>query len=219
MLFELRKRLKNHLIIGLVLFGGKFDDVMRPLLHELRDLEKGIVMTIGEENVWVVAGIGLVTADLPQDNNLADVKQQGASCGCRMCMASQDHLTDNTYDTINNARFHHITKQLFEQLQTLVNQNASQTTINTFRVQNGLCSKLGILSSLSHDHHLQMPQDAYYAFRGKVQRLIDLTLSILNDVGKETFLKHWRNCEKPAHWYRLANPIAHHNSFMFSDAL
>ena len=64
-----------------------------------------------------------------------------------------------------------------------------------------------------------MPQDAYHAFRGKVQRLIDSTLSMLNDVSKETFLKHWRNCKKPAHWYQLANSIVHYNSFMFSDAL
>jgi hypothetical protein len=217
--FELRKRLKNHLIIGLVPFGGKFDDVMRPLLYELRDLERGVIMKIGEEDVWVVAGVGLVTADLPQGNHLADIKQQGASHGCRMCMAPQDRLTDNTYDTINNGRFHHITEQLFERLQTLTNQNALQTTINTFRVQYGLCSKQGILSSLSRDRHLQTPQDAYHAFGGKVQRLIDSTLSMLNDGGKETFLKYWRNCEKPAHWYRLANPIAHRNSFMFSDAL
>jgi len=189
--FELRKRLKNHLIIGLVPFGGKFDDVMRPLLHELRDLEKGVVMTIGEENVWVVAGIGLVTADLPQGNSLADIKQQGASHGCRMCMAPRNQLTDNTYDTINNARFHHITEQLFEQLQTLINQNASQTIINTFQVEYGLCSKLGILSSLSCDRHLQTPQDAYYAFGDKVQKLIDSTLSLFNNSGKEIFLKYW----------------------------
>jgi len=134
-------------------------------------------------------------------------------------MAPQNRLTDNTYDTIDNARFHHITEQLFEQLQRLINQNASQTEINTFRVQYGLCSKPGILSSLSRDRHLQTPQDAYHAFGGKVQRLIDSTLNMLNDNGKEAFLKYWRNCEKPAHWYRLANPIAHRNSFMFSDAL
>ena len=72
--FELRKRLKNHFVIGLVPFGGKFDDVMCPLLQELQELERGVIMTIGEENIWVVAGVGLVTADLPQGNNLADIK-------------------------------------------------------------------------------------------------------------------------------------------------
>ena len=63
------------------------------------------VITIGEENVWVVTGVGLVTADLPQGNHLADIKQQGASRGCRMCMTPQNHLTDNTYDTIDNAQY------------------------------------------------------------------------------------------------------------------
>ena len=59
-------------------------------------------MKIGEKDIWVVARVGLVTADLPQGNSLADIKQQGASHGCRMCMAPQNRLTDNTYDTIDN---------------------------------------------------------------------------------------------------------------------
>ena len=86
--FELWKQLKNYLIIKLVPFSGKFDDVMRSLLYKLRDLKKGIVMTIEEKNIWVVAGISLVTADLSQGNNLADIKQQGVSYSCKMCMAS-----------------------------------------------------------------------------------------------------------------------------------
>ena len=138
-----------------------------------------------------MAGIGFVTTDLPQGNSLADIKQQGASHGCRMCMAPRNRLTDDTYDTINNAQFHHITEQLFEQLQTLINQNALQTVIDTFRVEYGFCSKPGILSSLSHDCHLQMLQDAYHTFGGKVQKLINSILSLFNDASKETFLKYW----------------------------
>ena len=114
-------------------------------------------------------------------------------------MVPHERLNDETYDTIKNARFHHITQQLFEQLQTLVNQNASEAAISTFQVQYGLCLRPGTFSNLSRDRHLQTPQDAYHAFGGKVQRLIDSTLNMLNDNGKETFLKYWRNCEKPSY--------------------
>ncbi|CAG8491450.1 306_t:CDS:2, partial [Racocetra fulgida] len=63
---ELRQQLKNHFIVGFVPFGGHFDDAMRPLLQELHQLEKGVVMSMNSESVWVIASIRLVTADLPQ---------------------------------------------------------------------------------------------------------------------------------------------------------
>jgi len=36
-------------------------------------------MKVNGEDVWVIASIGLVTADMPQGNDLSDVKKQGAS--------------------------------------------------------------------------------------------------------------------------------------------
>ena len=105
--FNLRKQLKNHFIVGFIPFGGHFDDVMRPLLQELHQLEKGVAMDMDNETVWVIASIGLVTADMPQGNDLCDVKKQGALYGCRNCLVPKDRLTDNTFDRIRGARFHH----------------------------------------------------------------------------------------------------------------
>ena len=88
--FNLRKQLKNHFIVGFIPFGGHFDDVMRPLLQELHQLEKGVAMDMDNETVWVIASIGLVTADMPQGNDLCDVKKQGALYGCRNCLVLKD---------------------------------------------------------------------------------------------------------------------------------
>ena len=94
---------------------------MQPLLQELHQLEKGVTMEMNNEMVWVIASIGLVTADMPQGNDLSDVKKQGALYGCRNCLSPKDHLTDNTFDRIWFLCFDHITKEHFIGLQRLRN--------------------------------------------------------------------------------------------------
>ena len=130
--FNLRKQLKNHFIIRFTPFGGHFDDMMCPLVQELHQLEKGVMMHIKEETVWVIASIGLVTADMPQGNDLCDVKKQGALYGYRNCLVPKDQLTDNTFDRIHFSHFNHITNEHFIQLQTLINQYTTKAEINNF---------------------------------------------------------------------------------------
>ena len=82
--------MKNHFIVGFIQFGGHFDDVMRPLLQELHQLEKGVTMDMDNEIVWIITSIGLVTAVMPQGNDLCDVKKQDALYECRNCLAPKD---------------------------------------------------------------------------------------------------------------------------------
>jgi len=82
--------LKNHFIVEFILFRDHFDDVMHPLVQELHQLKKGITMKMNDETVWIIASIGLVTVDMPQGNNLCDVKKQGTLYECRNCLAPKD---------------------------------------------------------------------------------------------------------------------------------
>ncbi|CAG8791311.1 26404_t:CDS:1, partial [Racocetra persica] len=43
-----------------------FDNAIYPLLQELHQLKKGVMMNMNRESVWVVVLIRLVTADLSQ---------------------------------------------------------------------------------------------------------------------------------------------------------
>ena len=135
---------------------------------------------------------------MPQGNDLSDVKKQGASYGCRNCLVPKDQLTDNAFNGRRFARFHHITKERFIELQGLINENVTQIEIKDFTRRHGLRSKPGVLSSLSRDRHLQTPQDAYHAVAGKIQRLLECTLYLLNDNGKKQLLEYWRCFEKPS---------------------
>ena len=128
-------------------------------------------------------------------------------------------MTDNAFDRRRFAHFHHITKERFIELQGLINENAPNIENNNFTRRHGLQSKPGVLSSLLRDRHLQTPQDAYHAVAGKIQRLLECTLNLLNDSGKKQLLEYWRCFEKPSIWHRLPNPVTHIKSFMFADML
>jgi hypothetical protein len=93
-----RKLLKNHFVLGFVPFGDDFNEFIKPFISEMKELEKGKVMNIQGQDVWVIASIGVVTADLPQGNDLAGVLQQNAIKGCRTCTISKDSFTDFTQD-------------------------------------------------------------------------------------------------------------------------
>ena len=53
-----------------------------------------VSITMGEE-VWVIAGLGSVTGDLPQGNVHASVKSHSSQFSCKSCMRGLQitHLT------------------------------------------------------------------------------------------------------------------------------
>jgi len=50
------------------------------------------------EEVFIRGGLGVVTADLPQGNDLCGVKRHGAHHECRSWEAKTEELTDYNYD-------------------------------------------------------------------------------------------------------------------------
>jgi len=68
-----RKLLKNHFVLGFVPFGGNFNEFMLPFISEMKEFEQGKLMKVNDQDAWVIAGLGVVTADLPQGNDMAGV--------------------------------------------------------------------------------------------------------------------------------------------------
>ncbi|CAG8854357.1 11648_t:CDS:1, partial [Gigaspora margarita] len=98
---SLRQQLRNHFVFGFVPFGGSFNEFIRPFIMEIKFLESGQLMNIQDQEYWVIASLGVVTADLPQENDLADVKRHSANKGCRTCQVSKEHFTNNDLDFKN----------------------------------------------------------------------------------------------------------------------
>ncbi|PKB93251.1 hypothetical protein RhiirA5_387333, partial [Rhizophagus irregularis] len=106
---ELRKKLRNHFLIGFVPFGGEFEDTIEEFISDMKELQNGIPMMIKDEQVWISAGFGMGTADLPQGNDMAGIKRHNAEYGCRTCKVSQSQLSDADFDIFQNGRYHHLT--------------------------------------------------------------------------------------------------------------
>ncbi|GET04802.1 hypothetical protein GLOIN_2v1790377 [Rhizophagus clarus] len=147
-----RKLLKNHFVLGFIPFGGNFNEFMLPFISEMKEFEQGKLMEVNGQDAWVIAGLGVVTADLPQGNDMCGVLRHNANKGCRTCTASRESLTNFSKDVPATSRYHHITDDQFKEI-----FNEPATT------------------RLLRERHLQTPQDVYHATARKIGRLLKLT--------------------------------------------
>jgi hypothetical protein len=210
-----RKSIKNHFVLGFVPFGGDFNEFISPFISEMKELEKGKIMKVQGQDAWIIASLGVVTADLPQGNDMVGVLRHNANRGCRTCTISKDFLTNNTQNIPKLSRYHHITDNEFNEI---LNEN-NKLIKEQLGTKYGLRSQCSILDQLKRERHLQTPQDIYHATAGKIRRLLKLTCKLFSQEGEKDFINNWKFFEKPKNWSRLPNPISHHDSFMMSDYL
>ncbi|GET50609.1 hypothetical protein GLOIN_2v1790377 [Rhizophagus irregularis DAOM 181602=DAOM 197198] len=210
-----RKLLKNHFVLGFVPFGGNFNEFMLPFISEMKEFEQGKLMEVNGQDAWVIAGLGVVTADLPQGNDMCGVLRHNANKGCRTCTASRESLTNFSQDVPATSRYHHITDDQFKE----IFDEPATTRQRRLCTEFGLRTRPSILDRLLRERHLQTPQDVYHATAGKIGRLLKLTCELFSQKGEDEFIKAWKNLEKPKKWSRLPNPISHNASFMMSDYL
>ncbi|CAB4412070.1 unnamed protein product [Rhizophagus irregularis] len=181
----------------------------------IQHLERGFLMTIDNQQVWISGGLGITTADLPQGNDLAGTLRHNATHGCRTCKASRDDLTDISFDISKHGRYHHLTDIEFENIQCLPNRSQ----------KHALASSLGLrlipnpLDQLIRDHHISTPQDIFHCFAGKANRLLIATFGLLTNSGEDTFTRIWKFFEVPSCWSRRQNPITQLASYFMSDIL
>jgi len=210
-----RKLIKNHFVLGFVPYGGKFDEFILPFIFEMKKFEQGKIIKVQGQDAWVTAGLGVVTSDLPQGNDMAGVKRHNANKGCRTCSVSYESLTNCGQDVPKISRYHHITDEQFKEI---LQENVFSAKIR-ISAKYGLRLQPSILDKLKRERHLQNPQDIYHATAGKIGRLLGLTCKLFSREGENDFIKTWKDFEKPKKWSRLPNPISHHASFMMSDYL
>jgi hypothetical protein len=213
--FGIRKRLRNHFVLGFVPFGGNFNEFIRPFISDMRRLERGTLMNVQGRDCRIVASIGSVMADLPQGNDLVGVKRHNAIRGCRTCLVTKEKATDDNLDIPSISRYHHITNAQFEAIFAASTLKQRGDIARKY----GLHTSLPILDLLQRERHLQSPQDIYHIIAGKILKLFKLTIAILSSDGEQKFIKIWKSFEYPHQWSMLPNPISHIDSFMMSDAL
>lgn len=215
MLFDIRKHLRNHFVLGFVPFGGSFNEFIRPFISDMKRLEQGVLMNIQGRDCWIIASLGSVTADLPQGNDLVSVKRHGAIRGCRTCLVTKENATNDNLDIPSISRYHHITNDQFQAIFAA----STITQQSVIAKKYGLQTTLPILDQLQRERHLQSPQDIYHIMAGKILKLLRLMIDLLSLDGEKQFISTWKSFEYPNQWSMLPNPISHIESFMMSDCL
>ena len=166
--------------------------------------------------MWVTAGFGMATADLPQGNDLAGIKRHNAEYGCHACKVSQNQLSDMDFDIFQNGRYHYLTSQIFDAIQVARNNTVKKNIAQQHR----LCLVPNILDDLSRNRHLQTPHDPFHCLAGLARRLFDhLFNRELEKSGLNALHDTWRTFEMPRNWKRLQSPINHFESYWMSDSL
>ncbi|RGB43820.1 hypothetical protein C1646_661202 [Rhizophagus diaphanus] len=78
------------------------DDVLKPLISDIKELENGFEMDLDDKHIWIMGGLGDITSDLPEGNEQAGVKNHNANYGCRNCTIHRNELHDMSFDILAN---------------------------------------------------------------------------------------------------------------------
>ncbi|UZO25829.1 uncharacterized protein OCT59_018087 [Rhizophagus irregularis] len=113
---------------------------------EMKELEKGKVMTVQGQDAWIIAGLGVVTADLPQGNDMTGVLRHNANKGCRTCKTTKESLSAHNQNIVTTLRYHHITDEEILKI--------SYETIMSRRDQ--LCTEYGLRSLPREDNFIEI---------------------------------------------------------------
>ncbi len=211
----MRQKLKNHFLLGFIPFEANCEDVLNPLIEDIKELEKGFSIDVNNKRIWVTGGLGDITSDLPEGNEQAGIKNHNANYGCRMCTINHDELNDMSFDIIAEARYHHKTSLQFAELSNAQTRNERELLSQQY----GIRDKPSIFDNVIRDRHLQCPHDAFHCMGGLANQMLQATFAILMTKEEESFLTNWRCFEFPSTWSQQQNPITHFGSYFFSDYL
>ncbi|CAG8790575.1 36871_t:CDS:2, partial [Racocetra persica] len=101
---DLRKLLKNHFLLGFVLFGVSFIDFIKPILDNIHQLQSRKIINTLEGEIWLIGRLGCITANLSQGNNLADRHLQSSQDAYYTLAGKATHLLDITLKYLNTNR-------------------------------------------------------------------------------------------------------------------
>ena len=79
--------LRNLFPLHMIPPGADLQEALKHFVLSIRELEEGLIVNLGPVigEVFLVGGLGLVRADLPQGHDFAGNLRQSAHKGCRMC--------------------------------------------------------------------------------------------------------------------------------------
>jgi hypothetical protein len=82
---QTRNQLDNIHCLGMKPPNTNMNDCLAPIVEDLKKLQTGFLVTVAGHLVFVIGGLGIVKADMPQAQELAGCMSMSCGRPCRMC--------------------------------------------------------------------------------------------------------------------------------------
>jgi hypothetical protein len=214
--FQLRQSADNLHIWGLVPPDSNISDCLNEcMIEQIKKLQRGYECIMFGEKVWLVGGIGCWTCDLPQGNEIANVKSQSATFPCRMCLVDRPKLNCLHFDIETNARTY---KTHLKQIQQLRESTENKTKKNSIAKSLGIQYTTNTIEQLAFDMIEQTPFDALHMEKGGLTKdcIENLYTYILTEQAQDLLDARIRSMELPHGWSQFQS-IHHRKNWSFQD--
>jgi hypothetical protein len=184
--------------------GSDLREALKPFVLRLRQMEEGIVVDMGPVigKVFLVGGLGLVRADMPQGHDFAEGLRQGATYGCRQCELHKEEF-DRVLSPLELAFLHrtlHGTKEHRRRAQELAGD--SLTKLAKILAKVGLSASEGPLAGLMFDCYRQMPYEPMHEKIGLVKKFLSTFLASMTDLARMELNKRIKKFPLVPPWSR-----------------
>ena len=202
-----RNRRANVFPLTLGPHGSNLNNVM-DTLHGIRDLDRGMTMTIDGEEKTVCAYIMAYLGDMPQQNENAGFKKHIADRGCRTCLITSKERHQLSFDVVKNGRYHFQMMHLRKYAESL-NKIRKAQFCKKWRMKESPAMLTRITFAL--DLIKSCPADvAHSEFTGMAKQAQALLVeAILNPAGQKKYVSKLHRFPFPAGWGRLQSPLYH----------
>ncbi|KAI9749166.1 MAG: Glutathione reductase [Chaenotheca gracillima] len=213
-----RARRVNVFPLTLGPHGSAFNEVICTM-QSLTHLDGGMDLTINGERIHVCAYPLAFIGDMPQQQENAGFKRQGAIKGCRSCLISKGVEKANlNFDTLLRGRYHHQTMSLRRQADNKTTIASKQRFCTEWGLQDNQTPLVDIFPAL--DIIRSRPADpahSEYAGMSKQGQVILLETILTNDAQIE-YAALLRRFPFPPGWSRLQSPLHHLKSWRMQEA-
>ncbi|CAG8526252.1 4577_t:CDS:2 [Funneliformis caledonium] len=168
------------LVINLAKIKFKVDiwliDVNKPnnyqyVISEI-DLKREYELKISNQTVWVTSGLGVITSDLPEDNEQAGVKNHNAHYRCRNCIIHHSELDNISFVIVRHSHYYHKTILQFSTIRSIQTQAQRDSLAIQYNIR-------------------EKPPCSF------IKEILQSTFEILFSKEETEFLKVWYNFEFP----------------------
>ena len=215
--YEERRKIANVFTLTLGPHGANLTDVIEAFGRPIRQMDRGMEMTINGETERVCAFNIAFLGDMPQQADNGGFLRHNAKMGCRTCRCSKLERGDLSYDVVGHGRYHWETTKQREVAHDLPLRRQRTFVQETgIRIEPPAVARLAPCLDLILSRAYDAPHSEWQGLGRILQSF--LVTAVLNKKGSASYLKAFQTFRFPPGWPRIQSPTFYIWSWSLSEA-